>query len=230
MKQVFAEHGIPERVVSDNGRQYDSATFRNFAKTWGFDHITSSPHYPQSNGFIERTIQTVKYTLTKAKASSLDPDLALLSLRTTPIDHMIPSPAELLNNRKMRGTLPVCIRNYHPQKEDIYEQFQRRQETQKHNFDKHARDLPPLIPGQQVRTQSHISGNWFPAVVIAKCPEPRSYMIQTTNGSTLRRNRNVIRDCPPQETQPPPILQEMPARPSIQDNASPEHRESPEVQ
>jgi hypothetical protein len=47
-KSVFAEQGIPEKVISDNGPQYDSREFRAFVEKWGFDHVTSSPHYPQS--------------------------------------------------------------------------------------------------------------------------------------------------------------------------------------
>ena len=50
MKSVFARHGIPSTVVSDNGPQYDSAEMKTFASLYGFKHITSSPHYPQSNG------------------------------------------------------------------------------------------------------------------------------------------------------------------------------------
>ena len=68
-KQMFSEHGVPQRVVSDNGPQYDSETYCKFAKEWNLKHITSSPHYARSNGFIERSIQTVKTTLKKAKLS-----------------------------------------------------------------------------------------------------------------------------------------------------------------
>ena len=42
-KQIFSEHGIPQRVGTDNGPQYDSETYRKFAKEWCFDHVTSSP-------------------------------------------------------------------------------------------------------------------------------------------------------------------------------------------
>ena len=58
---------IPERIISDNGPQYDSYAFKQFAKDWGFDHIISSPTYAQSNGFIERTIQTVKKNIKKGQ-------------------------------------------------------------------------------------------------------------------------------------------------------------------
>ena len=57
LKAIFARHGIPETVISDNGPQYSSAEFSKFAQKWGFSHLTSSPKYPQSNGEAERTVQ-----------------------------------------------------------------------------------------------------------------------------------------------------------------------------
>ncbi|XP_037782061.1 uncharacterized protein K02A2.6-like [Penaeus monodon] len=93
LKNLFSEYGVPERVYSDNGRQYSSEEFVKFASNWEFEHITSSPHYPQSNGFIERTVQTVKNTIDKAKRSNQDPDMALLTIRTTPLDSKLPSPS-----------------------------------------------------------------------------------------------------------------------------------------
>ena len=50
IKSLFAEQGVPRRVVSDNGGHFSSGAFRKFADQWCFDHVTSSPHYPQSNG------------------------------------------------------------------------------------------------------------------------------------------------------------------------------------
>ena len=84
LKQLFGEHGIPHKLLSDNGPQYDCVEFRTFAADWGFKHVTSSPRYPQSNGFAERMVQTVKKTMLKARQSSTDPDLSLLCLRTPP--------------------------------------------------------------------------------------------------------------------------------------------------
>ena len=81
LKNLFAEHGIPEILRSDNGPQYSSEEFRIFTIDWKFQHTTSSPHYPQSNGFIERSVQTVKKILSKTK----DPEKALLIFRTTPV-------------------------------------------------------------------------------------------------------------------------------------------------
>ena len=64
-KSIFARHGIPETVISDNGPYFISDKYDKFAKSWGFDHDFSSPEYPKSNGMVERTIQTVNKTLRK---------------------------------------------------------------------------------------------------------------------------------------------------------------------
>ena len=60
MRSIFARHGIPETVVSDNGPQYASYEFARFASEDGFIHVTSSPRYPQSNGKAERPVQNAE--------------------------------------------------------------------------------------------------------------------------------------------------------------------------
>ena len=52
LKAIFARHGIPDELRSDNGPQYHSDEFAQFAQDWGFNHITSSPRFPQSNGEV----------------------------------------------------------------------------------------------------------------------------------------------------------------------------------
>ena len=109
LKSIFARHGIPHTVVSDNGPQYSSSSFATFADQYGFCHITSSPRYPQANGEAERAVQTVKNLLKK----STDPYLALLSYRSTPIK-LGYSPAELLMSRRLRTTVPVSQKLLEP--------------------------------------------------------------------------------------------------------------------
>ena len=50
LKSMFARHGIPEMFISDNGPQYASREFQDFAKEYEFQHTTSSPYFPQGNG------------------------------------------------------------------------------------------------------------------------------------------------------------------------------------
>ena len=66
-KSIFARHGIPEVVRSDNGPQYTAMEYKQFAQEWKFEHQTSSPYYPKSNGLAEKAVQIVKRLLSKSK-------------------------------------------------------------------------------------------------------------------------------------------------------------------
>jgi len=74
-KSIFARHGIPQEVVSDNGPQYSSLEHKKFANEYGFLHTTSSQKFPQSNGKAERAVRTVKNLLKKSQ----DPYMAMLT-------------------------------------------------------------------------------------------------------------------------------------------------------
>ncbi|XP_029653414.1 uncharacterized protein K02A2.6-like [Octopus sinensis] len=106
---LLAEQGIPEQIICDNGTQFTSQEFKKLADEYGFNITTSSPHYPKGHGFIERQVQTVKRTLVKCRETKEDPHLALLYLRATPLRADMKSPAELLNGRKYKTTLPTKI-------------------------------------------------------------------------------------------------------------------------
>ena len=57
LKAIFSHHFVPSVLMSDNGPQFDSSYMKEFANTYGFQHVTSSPHYSQSNGLVERTVK-----------------------------------------------------------------------------------------------------------------------------------------------------------------------------
>ena len=106
-KTTFARHGIPDILISDNGPQFDNTEFARFAKEWNFTHKTSSPHYPKSNGLAERTIQTLKKVLKKARKDGTDPNLAILELRNTPRTNDLGSPVQRLFSRKTKTLVPA---------------------------------------------------------------------------------------------------------------------------
>ena len=71
--------------MSDNRPEYIGKDFNKLhAKQQDFKHDSSSPHYPQFNGQIKRTVRTVKKTLKEAFKSNDDPYLAFLSLQRSP--------------------------------------------------------------------------------------------------------------------------------------------------
>lgn len=113
LKSIFARHGIPDVVFSDNGPQYSSAEFKDFAESWEFTHIASSPGHAQSNGQAERTVQTIKNLLKKSEVNNGDPYISLLEYRNTPLEGVGLSPAQLLMGRQLKGKLPTLTYTAH---------------------------------------------------------------------------------------------------------------------
>ena len=101
LKSLFSKFGVPEVIRCDNGTNFVSFEMQQFAREMGFKIVTSSPRYPQSNGFAESMVKIAKRLVSRG-----DLDLGLLAHRTTPMEHGA-SPAELLMGRRLRGTLPI---------------------------------------------------------------------------------------------------------------------------
>ena len=187
LKSIFARHGIPQTVMSDNGPQYAAAAFVKFAQEYGFAHITSSPRYPQSNGAAERAVRTVKSLLDK----NGDPYAALLAYRSTPLENGY-SPAELLMGRKLRTTVPVALTQlvpHLPNFSKLKEKEKQLRERQRKNFNHHHRavDLKPLQAGDNV---------WIPDTssegTVVTETNPRSYVVQTPDGIYRRNRRHLL--------------------------------------
>ena len=84
VKQTFSIFGVPQEIVSDNGPQFGN-DHNNFCSDWGIKHTTSNPHFPQSNGFIERQIKFIKPLMKKCIKSGVDLHTAMLHTRATPL-------------------------------------------------------------------------------------------------------------------------------------------------
>ena len=194
LKEMFSEHGISKVLCSDNGPQYASAQFANFCMSWGITHETSSLHYPQSNGFAEACIKSIKHTLQQAKYSGADPHLALLALRATPINTKLPSPAELLYQCQLRTTILAKICNNDPSAPQVCEQINACSESAKAQADKCSKTLAPLYAGQPVATYDTLRKIWVPATVICVLPW-NSYQVCTSNGSTYYCMQRHLREC-----------------------------------
>ena len=83
-KLICSEYGWPETIVSDNGPCYASEIFTNLMSEYNVNHITSSPHYPQSNELAEKYVQIVKNLFYKAKEEGKDFYISVCWCTTTP--------------------------------------------------------------------------------------------------------------------------------------------------
>jgi putative transposase len=61
------------RIISDNGPQFIARDFKEFIRVAGITHVRTSPHYPQSNGKLERWHGSLKRECARLAApGSLD--------------------------------------------------------------------------------------------------------------------------------------------------------------
>jgi len=98
LKATFLRHGIPDSLATDNGPQFASAEFSQFAQSYNFIYQTSSPDHPQANGKVERAVRTVKSLM----KNCTDLHLALLSYRTTPFCGHSPAHVVTLSHTSVR--------------------------------------------------------------------------------------------------------------------------------
>ncbi len=191
LKHIMSEYGIPNVLLSDNGPQFSSHEFQRFEAQYGFTHQTSSPHYPQANGKVERYVGVVKQSLQKALECGNDQPLALLALRTTPLAGGIPSPAEMMFGCKIKSQLPMI--NKREKSESALAAMENKRSMVQHRYDSGARPLPELESDQSVRIQDPNSKKWMRGTVVEKHPMPRSYVVRSEDEVEYRRNRRQIR-------------------------------------
>ena len=140
---MFACHGIPEVVVSNNEPQFSPELYAEFGWQYGFEHISSSPYHPQCNGEAERAVKTIKSLLKK----SGDHYLALFAYRSTPLECGF-TPAQLLMSRNLRTTLPMVWEQRTPRVvnfSELEEKDHLIKERQRQNYDQHHRAKELLL-------------------------------------------------------------------------------------
>ena len=186
---IFTEFGRPFILRSDNGLCYTSREFHNFLGFYQVDHITSSPHYPQSNGFAEALVGITKKLMEKSLKDGKLSNYGLMQYRTTPISSTLPSPLEMLTGRRPHSTLPQlpsAIGN-NMETSKICEELLRRQPST--STGAHME----LDPEQPVFVKE-VNGNvWRTATVDQPAAEPDSYWVRFPDNSILRRTRTMIK-------------------------------------
>ena len=221
LKSMFARWGIPDELMSDNGPQFFSGSFKAFAENYGFRHITSSPHYPQSNGMSEAAVKIAKHILKQE-----DPFLALMIYRATPVKSTGYSPAEIMMNRQIRTTLPSLPRSANAERYDpvvVKERDAASKLKAEYFFNRRhsASPLPTLQPGDTVRIKTDKEKEWSDeATVVGEAESPRSFRVQTSKG-ILRRNRRHLMAVPGTEDMTGPQEETSPPETQVQERSIP---------
>ena len=115
LESIFARHGSPETVISDNAAMYTCELFSNFAREWNFTHVTISAKHSQSNGMVEKSVGICKKIFTKAKADGKDPYLGLLEWNFT---HVTISAKHSQSNGMVEKSVGICKKIFTKAKAD----------------------------------------------------------------------------------------------------------------
>lgn len=187
LRGIFATHGLPDMIVTDNGPTFTSEVFKEFMVKNGIRHVCSAPYHPASNGLAERAVGTLKEGLKKMSGRSLETKLSrfLFQYRITPHTVTGVPPAEMLLGRRPKSHLDLL-------RPDVGARVVRSQDVQKERRDQHAKERL-FHPGDCVYVKNFATGSpWLPGVIHRRTG-PVSFVVDLSDGRQVRRHQDHLR-------------------------------------
>lgn len=194
LKKVFADQGLPDMIVSDNGLAFTGAEFQNFMKKNQIKHVTGAPYHPPTNGQAERTIQTIKNKLKKVSELPWQDRVVkvLFHMRTSPSTVTGKSPAEILNGRRFR----TALSQLHP---DTVVTLDKEEEEDRRKNDE--KKIKRFSNGDQILLRIYNMNQRWKRGVVVKQVAPALYEVQTEDGIVHRRHVDqLLRTRSPNDT------------------------------
>ena len=179
LRKMFATHGLPQAVVSDNGSVFTSSDFEEFMQMNGIRHIRTVPYHPACNGLAERAVQTLKEGLQKLTSGCLETKLSrfLFQYRITPHTTTGQAPAHLLMGRCLRSHLDQLL-------PDLMSHVQNKQQLQKERYDQHTKPRH-FLPDEPVFIRNFGKGDTWLAGIINKRQSAQTYGIKLPDNRIL---------------------------------------------
>ena len=188
LRVIFATHGFPQKVVTDNGPSFTSREFATFMSENGILHVTTAPYHPSSNGLAERAVQTFKQGLKRTPGTTIQERLSkfLLTYRITPQTTTGVPPATLLMGRHLRTRLDQVFPDLAPKV-----QSHQLKQAQQHDS---AKPLRSFAIGDLVFVHDFTTTKrtWLPGKIV-KVTGPLSYHAELHSGQVVRRHVDAIR-------------------------------------
>ncbi|UYV63208.1 K02A2.6-like, partial [Cordylochernes scorpioides] len=211
LMEIFARHGYPYEVVTDNGLQFVSTSMERFLKKCGIKHIKASPYYPESNGKIERFHRFLKKQFNTSSEEGIDwkEDLSriLMSYRTTPNRSTGKTPAFLLFSREIKTKLSSLVNDVEEDESNIKEFNMVYKEKIKtyndiirkaspHNFE--IGNLVYVTNPNNGKLDSNFRSEHH--VILENTSINSFKLVNTKNGKIIHRNAKHLKHVPTQET------------------------------
>ena len=164
-KTIFSDTGIPMTLVTDNALCFTSEEFENFAKSWNFTHITSSPRYPKGNTHAEKAVGIVKQIYNRCE----DPLYGMLILKTVPLLDVKESPDKIFFGQSLHTNLPKPSM--------VHTEYKDRYINQDQNTQGNIPNTCNFVVNDPVWIKLNEGLPWKKGV-IAKVHDHKSYMVQ----------------------------------------------------
>ncbi|XP_060550095.1 uncharacterized protein K02A2.6-like [Pantherophis guttatus] len=178
LRRLFATHGLPDVLVSDNGPQLTSLAMESFLAGLGIRHVLSAPYRPAGNGQAERMVRLTKEALTKMGPGDWQEriDNFLLTQHITPHATTHKSPAELLMGRRLRSPLDRLHPQYSPEVTATA-----------------SRPLRAFSNGDSIFALNFSGSPKWLKGKIASTTGPKSYIVELEDGQFTRRHIDQLR-------------------------------------
>ena len=202
LDEVFATHGYPYQIKSDNASYFTSHEFRSTLKSWGVALKIVTEYWPQANGQVERFNQSLLKHILTANATNKDWRKTLSTMlrnyRSTPHHTTQATPAHLLMHRDLRTKLPRISydqdENDSKLRETDHNAKQGAKEYAESKRSATTRDLKPgdsVLPQQKHRNKYTSSYNPEPLKIILV--NGSQILMRDANGNTYRRNSSHVK-------------------------------------
>ena len=195
LEEMFARHGLPESLTSDNGPQFISAEFAEYVAHQGITHHKVTAKWPQANGEVERQNSSLLKRLQIAHAEKKNWKRELniyhAAYRALPHPTTGVSPAEQLFGRKIRTKLPE-LSDVHVEQgvrdRDIEQKNKSKSYADSRSGARHSEVLPgdQVLVQQEKKDKQSIRFNPNPYTVVSK--HGNSLIVQSQEGAQYSRN------------------------------------------
>ena len=221
MQAIFAKYGESNILVTDNGPSYISKEFQMLIKSMSVNHITSSPHYLQSNGLAEKFVGMIKNLFHKAKEEGQSPYTALMVYRNILLNGTLHSPMQIFQGRQARADLPLLYAakvkmgiNHAPRPtaEILC--------VKDKSLSAPTHDIPI---GQIIMYREPNDKRWYLATVIQQLPEKRSYLIKTHDNVIYRKMQVHLKPYAPKKKVQQPELSSISNNQNVNVNGRPKY-------
>ncbi|GKV13754.1 hypothetical protein SLEP1_g24737 [Rubroshorea leprosula] len=190
----FANYGIPNQIVVDNGTQFNCSSFRDFCSSYGIKLQFTSVYHPESNGMVESVNKCIlegetPYHLAFDTEAVIPVEIGVPSFRVTHFD-------EGRNGQLLRENLDLLakVREEARLRTLVYKQklanfYNKRVRPRTFKVGDLVLRKAGLI-GFETRF-GKIAPNWEGPYTVAEVPHPSAYVLQDHEGKRVPRVWNV---------------------------------------